>query len=85
MPKPILSLLLLLIAVPLPAAEWKLVWSDEFDKPGQPDPAKWSYEEGFLRNNERQYYSRDRRENARVEDGMLDHRGEEGAIQASGR
>ena len=20
---------------------WKLVWSDEFDQPGQPDPAKW--------------------------------------------
>ncbi|MCY2953885.1 MAG: glycoside hydrolase family 16 protein [Planctomycetota bacterium] len=53
------------------AAEWKLVWSDEFDYQGPPDPAKWDYEEGFVRNNEAQYYTRDRRENARVEDGML--------------
>ena len=71
MPKLILAMLLLLTATPLPAAEWKLVWSDEFDTPGQPDPAKWGYEEGFIRNNERQYYTRDRRENARVENGML--------------
>ncbi len=56
-PKSILTLLLFLIAMPLPAAEWKLVWSDEFDKPGQPDPAKWGYEEGFIRNNERQFYN----------------------------
>jgi beta-glucanase (GH16 family) len=36
------------------AADWQLVWSDEFDKPGLPDPAKWTYEEGFVRNNELQ-------------------------------
>jgi len=53
------------------AGEWKLVWSDEFDKPGLPDPARWSYEEGFLRNNEAQYYTRARPENAHVENGML--------------
>ena len=69
--KLILSLLLLLTSQPLAGAEWKLVWSDEFDKPGLPDPAKWGYEEGFVRNNEHQFYTRDRRENARVEDGML--------------
>ena len=68
MQKSILTLMFLLTATPLPAAEWKLAWSDEFDKPGQPDPAKWNFEEGFIRNNERQYY---RRENARVENGML--------------
>jgi beta-glucanase (GH16 family) len=50
---------------------WKLVWSDEFEKPGQPDPAKWSYEKGMVRNNEKQYYTENRRENARVEDGRL--------------
>jgi beta-glucanase (GH16 family) len=50
---------------------WKLVWSDEFDKPGQPDPAKWSYEKGFVRNGEKQFYTDNRRENARVEDGHL--------------
>ena len=25
---------------------WKLVWSDEFNYTGHPDPAKWGYEEG---------------------------------------
>jgi beta-glucanase (GH16 family) len=53
------------------AGDWKMVWSDEFDKPGLPDPAKWNYEEGFIRNNEAQYYTRGRSQNARVEDGML--------------
>ncbi len=56
---------------PLRAADWKLVWSDEFDKPGLPDPAKWSYEEGFVRNNELQFYTRARAENARIVNGML--------------
>jgi beta-glucanase (GH16 family) len=53
------------------AGEWKLVWSDEFDRPGLPDATKWGYEEGFVRNNEAQYYTRQRSENARVEGGML--------------
>jgi beta-glucanase (GH16 family) len=26
---------------------WKLVWADEFDYTGVPDPAKWDYEVGF--------------------------------------
>ena len=47
---------------------YKLVWSDEFDKPGRPDPTKWTYETGFVRNNEAQWYQP---ENARVENGML--------------
>jgi beta-glucanase (GH16 family) len=63
--------LLLSVAASLPATEWKLIWSDEFDKPGLPDPAKWNYETGFIRNNELQFYTRERRENARVEDGLL--------------
>ena len=62
---------LLLLCSPLHAAEWKLVWSDEFDRPGAPDPAKWRYEKGFVRNQELQYYTENRRENARVEDGRL--------------
>ncbi len=53
------------------AANWKLVWSDEFDKPGLPDPAKWGYETGFVRNNEAQFYTSKRKENARVENGLL--------------
>jgi beta-glucanase (GH16 family) len=50
---------------------WRLVWADEFETPGLPDPSRWSYEEGLVRNREAQYYTRARRENARVEDGML--------------
>jgi len=66
------SLCLLFLAAGVArAAAWKLVWADEFDKPGLPDPVKWGYETGFVRNNEAQYYTRERAENARVEDGML--------------
>ncbi len=50
---------------------WRLVWSDEFNEEGLPDSAKWTYEEGFVRNNEAQYYTRARSENARIEDGAL--------------
>ncbi|RAK00409.1 glycosyl hydrolase family 16 [Larkinella arboricola] len=51
----------------------KLVWSDEFDKPGLPDPAKWKYDVGGhgFGNNELQYYLGPRKENARVENGFL--------------
>lgn len=50
---------------------WKLVWADEFDYEGLPDPEKWDYEYGFVRNHESQYYTRGRLENARVADGKL--------------
>ena len=53
------------------AGEWQLAWSDEFDYKGLPDPAKWDYEVGFIRNNELQYYTPNREKNARVENGML--------------
>ncbi|WP_404337036.1 family 16 glycosylhydrolase [Sphingomonas sp. MMS12-HWE2-04] len=51
------------------------VWSDEFDRPGAPDPARWAYDtsrnkQGWY-NNELQYYAADRRENVRIEDGKL--------------
>ena len=36
------------------------IWQDEFDTPGLPDAARWDYEVGLIRNNERQYYTRDR-------------------------
>lgn len=51
--------------------EWKLVWSDEFESDGLPDPKKWSYEVGLVRNREAQYYTKARKENARVEGGVL--------------
>jgi beta-glucanase (GH16 family) len=50
-----------------------LVWSDEFDKDGLPDPAKWSFEDrrpGWV-NNESQNYPGARLENARVSNGFL--------------
>jgi beta-glucanase (GH16 family) len=56
--------------VPLPSSETPL-WQDEFDREGSPDPARWDYEVGLIRNNERQYYTRDRAANARVEGGTL--------------
>lgn len=51
-------------------AGWALVFADEFDKPGAPDPAKWDYERGYIRNKEAQFYT-SRPENVRVEDGHL--------------
>jgi beta-glucanase (GH16 family) len=54
-----------------PPPGYTLVWSDEFDYQGLPDPAKWDYEEGYVRNNEAQFYTRGRQENARVENGVL--------------
>lgn len=50
---------------------WKLIWADEFDHDGAPDPTKWDYEVGFIRNRESQYYTKARTENARVEQGVL--------------
>lgn len=54
-----------------PGSQWEKVWSDEFSKSGLPDPKDWTYEEGFVRNNEEQYYTRARRQNARIEKGCL--------------
>jgi hypothetical protein len=49
--------------------DWKLVWSDEFNYSGLPDTSKWGNEVGFIRNNELQYYTKQRIENARVVNG----------------
>lgn len=55
------------------AAGWQLVWSDEFDYSGPPDPAKWGYDVGGhgWGNKELQFYTERRKENARVENGFL--------------
>lgn len=50
---------------------WELVWEDNFEVDGLPNPDIWSYEEGYIRNKEAQYYTRARMENARVENGNL--------------
>lgn len=49
-----------------------LVWSDEFDSPGAPDPAKWGYDigAGGWGNAELQYYT-NRLENASISNGTL--------------
>ena len=49
-------------------APYELVWSDEFDGSGAPDPSRWGYEEGFVRNEELQWYQP---ENATLEGGHL--------------
>jgi len=68
------SLALLLLTALIPGAAgsegWKLVWSDEFGYQGRPDPSKWNYETGVLRNHEPQTYTRSLN-NVRVEDGHL--------------
>lgn len=60
---------------PMPAAPagYRLVWHDEFDVDGLPDPARWSYDVGGhgWGNREPQFYTERRRENARVEAGHL--------------
>lgn len=59
---------------PLPVATtYQLVWSDEFNKDGLPDNTKWGYDVGGngWGNNELQYYTNSRSENARVVSGNL--------------
>jgi len=54
---------------------YALVWSEEFSRDGLVDPSRWTYDtfrnkEGWF-NDERQYYSHERADNARVEGGVL--------------
>jgi len=58
---------------PAVPAGWQLVWADEFDHDGAPDPAKWDYDVGGegWGNHELQFYTKARTENARVEQGHL--------------
>ncbi len=54
-------------------SEWKLVWADEFKGTGLPDTSKWTFDIGNWGwgNNEPQYYTAYRTENARRQDGHL--------------
>ena len=61
-----------------PSKYKKLVWSDEFNRTGLPDSTKWGYDRGNgcpdvcgWGNNELQFYTWMRKENARVEKGHL--------------
>jgi beta-glucanase (GH16 family) len=49
---------------------YELVWADEFEYSGKPESSKWNFENGFIRNNEKQYYTNSLK-NARVEKGYL--------------
>lgn len=55
------------------ASDRKLVWSDEFNGTGLPDSTKWNYDSGGegWGNNELQFYTTRRKENARMENGVL--------------
>ena len=52
---------------------WELIWSDEFNGQGLPDTTKWTFDIGNWGwgNNELQYYTAGRLENARQENGTL--------------
>ncbi|GIV58475.1 MAG: hypothetical protein KatS3mg042_1388 [Rhodothermaceae bacterium] len=69
----LLGLSLLFPATTVHAQVWSLVWSDEFDVDGLPDPARWSYDVGGggWGNNELQFYTENDPDNARVENGLL--------------
>ncbi len=56
-----------------PQPEWRLVWSDEFDTGPHPSAAHWGYDVGGggWGNDEAQYYTAGRLQNARLENGRL--------------
>lgn len=55
------------------AKRYRLIWSDEFKKNGLPDSTKWGFDTGGggWGNNELEYYTKARPENARVLNGKL--------------
>lgn len=59
---------MLLLPASAAAQEYRLVWADEFNGDGAPDSTKWTYERGFVRNEEHQWYQP---ENARMARGIL--------------
>ncbi len=50
------------------SSEWQLVWQEEFDVDGAPNPEFWSHENGFVRNKEAQWYQS---QNSICEGGVL--------------
>ncbi len=60
-------------AAPPSTGNWTLIWSDEFDNgstPEYPNPNNWGYENGYVRNQEWQYYTNSI-QNAYCQDGFL--------------
>ena len=74
--KYILSILIFLVGINEVASQdnielpegYKLIWADEFEDGTKPNPVYWSYENGFVRNEELQWYQA---ENANIQDGKL--------------
>lgn len=74
----LMSLIAMYLSDSMDQKKMKLVWSDEFNKEGQPDSALWGYDTGDgcpgncgWGNNELQFYTDNRTENARVRNGFL--------------
>ncbi len=68
----LILLIFVLASLPSYSQQYELVWSEEFNYSGLPDTSKWGYQ--LCRgcgNNEAQYYTENRLENARVEDSIL--------------
>ncbi|MGV8962453.1 MAG: family 43 glycosylhydrolase [Candidatus Saccharimonadaceae bacterium] len=68
MKKILFQFILSLFFISLSAQEYSLVWSDEFEEDGLPNEEYWNYENGFVRNNELQWYQL---ENAHLKNGLL--------------
>ncbi|WP_373060128.1 family 16 glycosylhydrolase [Zunongwangia sp. H14] len=47
---------------------YELIWNEEFETAGKPNPVFWNYEHGFTRNEELQWYQKD---NANIMKGFL--------------
>ncbi len=58
-------------SISIPAGYTRMIFHEEFEYEGLPDPAYWGYEKGMVRNGESQYYTEARLENCRVSDGKL--------------
>ena len=57
------------------SGKWKLVWNDEFDKPGLPDQSKWTFDtignSTGWGNREKQYYTYADSNNVKIRNGIL--------------
>ncbi|MDR5590450.1 glycoside hydrolase family 16 protein [Christiangramia sp. SM2212] len=66
-----LIILFLFITTAMKSQHYELIWHDDFNESGKPDPEKWNYETGFIRNLEEQIYTK-RKKNVRIKNGKLE-------------
>ena len=57
--------------IAIPEGYSRMVFHDEFDGEGFPDESHWSFEKGYVRGGEMQYYTEKRKENCWIEGGCL--------------